>query len=124
MSTRKGHRHPQKGQMSTLYKAIGEKIRTLRTSRPDLSQEKLAAALKTTANTVSRWETAAYKPSIADLENISRYFQVPITFFFPEITTDPKLQVLLSATGDLDEDDLEEIVRYAQFRQARRHMKK
>lgn len=109
--------------MATIYKAIGERIRELRTGRPDLSQEKLAAALGTTANTVSRWETAAYKPSVADLERVSRYFSVPITVFFPQIDTDVKLQALLSATGDLDPEDLEEIVRYAEFRRARRHVK-
>jgi len=123
VSTSKGRLNPQKGQMSSIYKAIGEKIRELRTGRPDLSQEKLAAALETTANTVSRWETAAYKPSIGDLEKISRYFSVPITIFFPQIETDAKLHALLSATGDLDPDDLEEIVRYAEFRRARRHLK-
>lgn len=108
---------------TTIYKAIGEKIKELRTGRPDLSQEKLAAAVGTSANTISRWETAAYKPSVADLEKISRFFGVPLTVFFPDMQTDPKLQVLLSATGDLEPDDVEEIVRYAQFRRARRHMK-
>jgi transcriptional regulator with XRE-family HTH domain len=109
--------------MTNIYKAIGEKIRELRLGRPDLSQEKLAAALGTTANTVSRWETAAYKPSVADLEKVSRYFGVPITVFFPQMDTDAKLHALLSATGDLDPQDLDEIVRYAQFRRARRHVK-
>ena len=123
MSTSRGHSNPQKGQMSGIYKAIGEKIRELRTARPDLSQEKLAGSLGTTANTVSRWETAAYKPSIGDLEKISRYFSVPITVFFPQMESDAKLHALLSATGDLDPDDLEEIVRYAEFRRARRHLK-
>lgn len=124
MSTPTGRSYPQKGQMSTLYKRIGEKIKELRTGRPDLSQEKFAAALGTTANTISRWETAQYKPSVADLEKISRFFGVHMTVFFPEINVDPKLQVLLSATGDLDEEDFEEIVRYAQFRRARQHIKK
>jgi len=109
---------------TTIYKAIGEKIRELRSGRADLSQEKLAAALGTTANTVSRWETAAYKPSVADLEKVSRYFKVPITVFFPQIDTDAKLHALLSATGDLDPEDLDEIVRYAEFRRARRHVKR
>ena len=108
---------------TAIYKAIGEKIKELRSERPDVTQEKLAAALGTTANTVSRWETATYKPTIADLEKVARFFSVPITVFFPEIGPDPKLQALLSATGDLDPDDLEEIVRYAQFRRARKHLK-
>jgi transcriptional regulator with XRE-family HTH domain len=124
LSTPKGRNIPEKGQMSTIYKAIGDKIRELRTGRPELSQEKLAAALGTTANTVSRWETAQYRPSVGDLEKISRFFGVPITVFFPDMAADAKLQALLSATGDLDSDDLEEIVRYAQFRRARRHMTK
>ncbi len=124
MSTLTGRRFPQKGQMTTaIYKAIGEKIKELRTGRPDLSQEKLAASVGTTANTISRWETASYKPSIADLEKISRFFGVPISVFFPDMHSDPKLQALLSATGDLEPEDVEEIVRYAQFRRARRHVK-
>ncbi len=106
-----------------LYKAIGEKIKELRTGRPDLSQEKLAAAIGTTANTISRWETASYKPSVADLEKISRFFGVPISVLFPDMHPDSKLQGLLSATGDLGPEDIDEIVRYAQFRRARRYMK-
>ena len=108
---------------TTIYKAIGEKMRELRSGRPDLSQEKLAAAIGTTANTVSRWETAAYKPSVADLEKVSRYFGVPITVFFPQIDMDAKLQALLSATGGLDEEEMNEVVRYAEYRRARRHLK-
>jgi transcriptional regulator with XRE-family HTH domain len=110
--------------MPTIYKAIGQKIKELRTGRPDLSQEKLAGALGTTANTVSRWETAQYRPSVDDLDKVSRYFGVPLTVFFPDIGSDPKIQMLLSATGDLDSSDLDEIVRYAQFRRARRELKR
>lgn len=124
MSTLTGHLHPQKGQMAAIYREIGEKIRELRTARPDLSQEKLASEVGTTANTISRWETAAYKPSVADLEKLSRIFGVPISVFFPTMEPDTKLQALLSATGDLHDEDLEEIVRYAQYRRARRHLNK
>jgi hypothetical protein len=31
----------------------------------------------TTANTISRCETATYKPAISDLEKLARYFGVP-----------------------------------------------
>ena len=40
--------------------------------------------MKTTANTVSRWETATYKPSISDLERLAKFFGVPVTIFFPQ----------------------------------------
>jgi transcriptional regulator with XRE-family HTH domain len=43
----------------------------------------LARAVDTAANTVSRWETASYKPSIFDLETLARFFGVPIIIFSP-----------------------------------------
>lgn len=112
--------------MSDIYKRIGEKIRELRTTfkGKGISQEELAAKMSTTANTVSRWETATYKPSVVELEKLARFFGVPIGAFFPDAQATPQINALLSATGDLNEDDLEEVTRYAQFRKARAEMKK
>lgn len=109
--------------MSDIYKKIAEKIRELRNARPGLSQERLATELKTTANTVSRWETGTYKPSLKDLEKVARYFGVPLSFFFPEMIPDARLQALMSATGDLDEEDFADLLRYAEFRQLRKQLK-
>jgi transcriptional regulator with XRE-family HTH domain len=108
--------------MSDIYRAIGEKIRELRTTYggQGLSQETLAQKVATTPNTISRWETAAYKPSIADLERLARFFHVPITVFFPGIDANVRVQALLSATGDLDDEELDELTRYALFRKARK----
>lgn len=112
--------------MSDIYMHIGEKIRELRTEfkGKGMSQEELAAKMQTTANTVSRWETATYKPSVIDLERLARFFGVPIGVFFPQAQATSQINALLSATGDLDEDDLEEVTRYAQFRKARAELKK
>jgi len=76
--------------MPDIYEQIGKQIRELRTTLKGqgVSQEELAQAVSTTANTVSRWETATYKPSISDLERLARFFGVPITVFFPQ--TEPK----------------------------------
>ena len=79
-----------------------------------------AEVLKTTPNTISRWETATYKPSIEDLEKLARFFGVSISEFFPNIEPAARVQALLSATGDLDDSDLDELTRYAQFRKARK----
>jgi transcriptional regulator with XRE-family HTH domain len=105
-----------------IYKQIGDKIRELRTSLKGkgISQEDLARAMKTTANTISRWETATYKPSVSDLEKLARFFRVPLTFFFPQLQPTSRMNDLLSATGDLNDDDLEEVTLYALFRRARR----
>ena len=107
--------------MADLYKFIGEKIRELRQGYGPrgLSQEELADRMKTTANTISRWETATYRPSADDIHQLSQIFGVNISVFFPGMEN-PHLNALLSATGDLKEEDIEELTQYAQFRKARR----
>lgn len=110
--------------MADLYKHIGEKIRELRQNfgGKGLNQDELAERMHTTANTISRWETATYKPSPEDLLELSKIFGVSISVFFPDMEN-PHLSALLSATGDLEEEDIEELTQYAQFRKARKKMK-
>src|SRR5271157_5180222 len=112
--------------MADIYGQIGKQIRELRATLKGqgISQEELAQAVNTTANTVSRWETATYKPSISDLERLARFFGVPVTIFFPQLQPASRMNDLLSASGDLDDDDLKEVVLYAQFRRARQGRKK
>jgi transcriptional regulator with XRE-family HTH domain len=107
-----------------LYTFIGQKIRELRQSyggHGGISQEALAKAMNTTTNTISRWETGAYKPSANDLHRLAVFFETRISVFFPE-PDNPRLLALLSATGDLDDDEFEELRQYAQFRKARRQL--
>ena len=103
-----------------LYLHIGTKIRELRQNygARGISQERLAAEMGTTSNTISRWETASYKPSAADLERLARFFGVGINVFFPTFETS-RLQALMSATGELSDEDIDDVTRYAQFRKAR-----
>ena len=112
--------------MPDIYKEIGNQIRELRTTLrgEGISQEELAQAMKTTANTISRWETATYKPSISDLEALAQFFGVPISVFFPQAQPKSRATALLSATADLDDEDLEEVALYARFRRAHRRKKK
>jgi len=103
-----------------LYKHTAAKIKELRTNK-GLTQEELAKGLRVATNTVSRWETESNKPDLEDLENISRYFGQSILIFFPgqDPAAKPELQALLRAAGSLKDDDLQELQRYAEFRQAR-----
>ena len=115
--------------MPNIYEQIGNQIRELRTTLrgEGISQEELAHAVKTTANTISRWETATYKPSISDLETLARFFGVPINVFFPQAQSksrESRAVGLLSAAADLEDDDLEEVALYARFRRAQRRKKK
>ena len=101
---------------SDLYQYIGAKIRAYR-EQATWSQERLANEMNVTSNTISRWETATYRPSAADLDRLARIFQIAIWAFFPPSVKAPTeaLGALLSATGDLPPEDLEELQRYADF---------
>lgn len=105
---------------------IAARIRDLRVSYNSgegLSQESLATHLKVASNTISRWETGTYRPSVKDLEKISRFFGVSIISFFPSEMAndedDENLKALLRAARQLHPADLEELRKYAEFRKAR-----
>ena len=105
---------------------IAARIRDLRVSYNSgegLSQDSLATNLKVAPNTISRWETGTYRPSVKDLEKISRFFGVSIISFFPSEMAndddDENLKALLRAARQLHPADLEELRKYAEFRKAR-----
>ena len=103
---------------------IASRIRELRTgyaSGEGLSQEALAKSLGIAPNTISRWETGTYHPSIEDLEKLARFFGMPILTFFPnaEQMKEDKVTPLLRTARELEDTDLEELQRYAEFRRAR-----
>jgi hypothetical protein len=58
------------------------------------------------------------------LDALSRFFGVSILEFFPGITATPdaRLKALLRAAEQLDESDLDELQKYAEFRVARATM--
>ena len=108
-----------------LLQYVGERIRDLRNSHGGgISQEALASALKISTNTVSRWETGTYRPSLEDLDALSRFFGVSILEFFPKEKgpTEQPVMALLRAARDLPENDIIELQKYAEFRRARSMM--
>ena len=105
---------------------IAARIKDLRVNYNNgegLSQDSLANNLNVAANTISRWETGTYRPSVKDLEKISRFFGVSINSFFPsEMVSedeDENLKALLRTARQLHPADLEELRKYAEFRRAR-----
>src|SRR6266498_3566581 len=86
-----------------LYAFIGRRIAETR-SRAELTQAELARKLGKPTNTISRWETATYRPTAKDLERLAKLFKVPISMFFPpDLQAQPtgeQVQALLSALGD------------------------
>jgi hypothetical protein len=55
---------------------------------------------------------------------LAQFFGVPITTFFPQAPPKSRANKVLSATADLDDDDLEEVMLYAQFRKAQHPAKR
>ena len=104
---------------------VSDHIKELRinyNSGEGLSQEALAKHLKVAANTISRWETRIYRPSLEDLEKLARFFGVSVLSFFPaEANIDNDIMVTLLRTArQLHPDDMEELIKYAEFRRSRR----
>ena len=128
MSTQKGYWLPVLGCLGGLngpIRYVADQIRHLRTnygSEGGISQEAMAKELNVTANTISRWETGTYRPSLEDLDALSRFFGVSILAFFPEDSepAKPKVAALLRATKDLPDNDIDELQKYAEFRRAAR----
>ena len=105
---------------------VAAKLKELRlsyNSGEGLSQEALATHLKVAPNTISRWETGTYRPSLKDLERISRFFGVSMMSFVPSEMVgeeeDENLKALLRTARQLHPADLEELRKYAEFRRAR-----
>jgi len=100
-----------------------KELRVSYNSGEGLSQESLAIHLKVAPNTISRWETGTYRPSVTDLERMSRFFGVSINSFCPsemiDANEDENLKALLRAARQLHPADLEELRKYAEFRRAR-----
>jgi transcriptional regulator with XRE-family HTH domain len=110
----------------TLIKHVGQRIREFRTSYgggSGISQDALAEALGVASNTISRWETATYRPTIEDLEKLARFFGKSILYFFPkeDVRTerDEKIDALLRTAKQLKDEDVDELRRYAEYRRAR-----
>jgi transcriptional regulator with XRE-family HTH domain len=106
-----------------LFDYIANEIRELRTNYggQGISQEALANALGVATNTVSRWETSTYHPSLEDLDKLARFFGESILVFFPAEPdrADDKVAALLRAARQLPPEDIDELRRYAEFRRAR-----
>lgn len=104
---------------------VASKIKEFRTeynSGEGLSQQKLAELLNVASNTISRWETGNYKPSIEDLEKMSKIFGKSILEFLPneDSNKNEKLNALFRAAEGLSDEDLDELQNYAEFRKARK----
>lgn len=66
---------------------IGEKIKSLRQAKK-LSQRAMAKDLNITNPTISMWENGIRNPDTHTLTELSKYFNVPISYFFEDQKND------------------------------------
>lgn len=73
--------------------SIGEKIKHLRESKK-LSQRAMAKDLNITNPTISMWENGIRNPDTQTLVLLSKYFTVPVSYFFEEQNEIKKVESL------------------------------
>lgn len=94
---------------------IGTKIKTLRTQH-SLTQEKLAAALGVSAQSISKWETGLTMPDITLLPAIAEAFGVSIDDLF-DLTVEQRMNRLESRLDLVEELSHNEYVEYDAYLQ-------
>ncbi|EMJ52070.1 DNA-binding helix-turn-helix protein [Leptospira interrogans serovar Valbuzzi str. Duyster] len=93
---------------------IIKKLREMSNGGKGISQSELGRQIGENSNTISRWETGEYKPTIVDIWNLSRFFNVPISVFFNRNENSNELRVMMNKF--LTKQDKEEIVNFIQFK--------
>lgn len=99
---------------------IAQRLRELR-EKSGKSQDAVAEACGITRVTLARYENASRIPKIKIAADLARYYGVPTDYLtgndeqqetaFPN----PKQQQILSELEKLSEDQLEEVLRYAEY---------
>lgn len=105
-----------------IYIVVARKIREFRAAYRGvgISQGDLAKLLGVPQNKVSRWETCTYKPTLADIESLSRVFGVPFGAIVGDDSQGATTQEIQSIMQNLTVEDLREVAEYALFRSMRR----
>ncbi len=83
---------------------VGARVR-LRRTLLGMSQEKLGEALGLTFQQVQKYERGANRVGASRLFDLSRVLDVPVSFFFDDMTDDLKTQTpaLIAGAGELNE---------------------
>jgi transcriptional regulator with XRE-family HTH domain len=108
---------------SMIAEYVGGQIRDLR-KQTGLSQEDLASKLGVPSNTVSRWETATYKPKLKDLDKLADVFGVSVSEFFPSSDVTEPVAALMRKAKDLPQEDIDALLEFAEFKRAQHLLKK
>nr|WP_235594437.1 helix-turn-helix transcriptional regulator [Leptospira noguchii] len=105
--------------LTNLSQYIADQIKSLREGHnggKGISQTDLAKHVSKNPNTISRWETGEYKPKSDDLFLLSKFFQVPISSFFPEENQENYNNLISNLKEKLSRKDIKEIINFIEFK--------
>ena len=108
---------------TTIAEYVGKQIRDQR-KQAGLSQDELAVKLKVPSNTVSRWETATYKPKLKDLDSLANILGGSVSTFFPAKEGSEPVAALMRKAKDLPQQDIDALIDFAEFKRAQHLLKK
>ncbi len=105
-----------------LMEFVGYRLRQFRTAYAGgkgISQEALAKAVGVSTNTISRWETATYKPTVDDLQKLALFFERSIVEFFPKYealtTVEEHVDALARKARKLPGEVVKQLYEYVEF---------
>ncbi len=105
-----------------LMEFVGYRLRQFRTAYAGgkgISQEALAKAVGVSTNTISRWETATYKPTVEDLQKLAIFFERAIVEFFPKYealtTVEEHVDALARKARKLPGEVVKQLYEYVEF---------
>jgi transcriptional regulator with XRE-family HTH domain len=100
------------------YAVMGARLRQAR-EYLGLSQEAVAEALGVPRASVSAMESGKRKVSSLELRDLARLYQRPLDWFYDTaaepIAEDETVAALFRATRNLNQDDKEQVLRFAEF---------
>jgi transcriptional regulator with XRE-family HTH domain len=100
------------------YVAMGARLRQAR-EYLGLSQESVAEALGVPRASVSAMESGRRKVSSLELRNLARLYKRPLDWFYDSnvepIAEDETVSALFRATKNLNQEDKEQVLRFAEF---------
>ncbi len=110
-------------EVGTEQAAIGERLKEARTYL-GLTQELVAEELSIPRPAVSQIERGGRRVSGIELKKLATLYGRPVGWFFGDIEgtvgdTGEQTDALFRAMNDLDESDVEEVVRFAEFLRSR-----
>lgn len=80
-----------------------------------LSQQYVSEKTSISRVAISQIERGKRKVDSIELEKLSKLYNYPVSYFLGQEDDDPHINMLARATKDLSTEDVEQVIKYAEF---------